>query len=873
MNLSGISEINDDFKSLLKHFSTVNHVYIKYFDESDELLYTPEYSDEVRTFIKQYIDSEKEQIIINSFIDESPETLIEGETFCPFMRLQAVCIRDSANRITRKASIIGIISAKVPSDTVLPPDIFVTNDRDFEQVGVLFSELTSYYFKEVYKNSGLQDEIKKLEDESEELKNSARRNEALAEILKGLETEKYFIDAAEDVLKSAGEYLSVSNAFLLEKRSDSNMVFMPTEWSVSEEIALLPIFDHVELKTLPFLTDRPYTISSDSVLPDKFKTFFERFNITAGIFLPLVTGVENIFYICFVNIRSPRRFTVPDLQFAEDVRQVLKTIYTKRNSEQSLKSSYSSLESILANSSCGEVVFDSVYKMILYSNEPYDSMFYNDNDRRAISRFLYEHALNEEKSEFYAEDAEKYFSIHFANIKWHDGRDVYLGTVTDITGMKNYEKKIFVESNSDYVTGLYNKHKFDIDIENEIKDAVRSGDDGALLLIDLDDFKAINEGLGTKNSESLLKEVGEALRLICGKRAYAYNISGDEFAIILPSIYKDVLPRLVSALEKRFNRAWQIGDAQYYCTMCMGVSRFPKDGDTPADIFQHTDFALRVAKKRGKSQTEYYNPHMDAFSKRRLEIESAMHEAVAKNIDEFVVYYQPLIDANRVDRHCVGAEALVRWNSPTLGFVYPDEFIPVAEYLGLIVQIGDHVLEEATKKCRYWNDYGHPEFRINVNFSMIQLMQKDIVATIKKALSVSGLNPGNLVLEVTESIAEKDTNYLAETLQEIRKLGVRISLDDFGTGYSSFARLKDMPLDEVKIDKSFVTGIGEDDFSDSFVKNISDMASDANMDVIVEGVETKAQKEKLRDMNVDIIQGYLYDKPLKVEEFEKKYLN
>lgn len=873
MELSANQDVTNDFKSLMRHFSSVNHIYLKYFNESDEVLFAPEYSDDVRSFLNQYIDSEKEQIIINSFIDESPETLIEGETFCPFVRLQAVCIRDNSNKIIRKAALVGIISGRLHDDIKLPADAMTTTDHDFEEAGILFSELISYYYKEVYKNLDLQEELKKTSAEKDELSHTSNRNETLAEIFKGLESDKHFIDAAEDILKSSGEYLSVSNAFLLEKRADSNMIFMPTEWSVSEEMALLPIFDHVEIKTLPFLTDRPYTISTDSVLPDKFRTFFERFNITAGIFLPLVTGVENIFYICFVNVRSPRRFTVTDLQFAEDVRQVLKTIYTKKNSEQSLIGSYSSLEAILTNSSVGQVVFDSTYNMVLYSNDPYDAMFYNDNDRRAISRFLFEHAANEEKSEFYAEDAERYYSITFANIKWHDGRDVNLGTVTDITDMKNYARKIYEESNSDYITGLYNRHKFDIDIIDELKDAERSGDDGALILIDLDDFQMINEGLGTKNSENLLKEVGEALRLICGKRAYAYNISGDEFAIILPSIYKDVLPRLITALEKRFNRAWQIGDAQYYCTMCMGISRFPSDGATPDDIFQHTDFALRVAKKHGKSQKEFYNPEMDVFSKRRLEIESAMHEAVAKHIDEFVVYYQPLIDANRVDRHCVGAEALVRWNSPVLGFVYPDEFIPVAEYLGLIIPIGDHVLEEATKKCRYWNDYGHPEFRINVNFSMIQLMQKDIVSTIKKALSASGLKPENLVLEITESIAENDTNYLAKTLGEIRDLGVRISLDDFGTGYSSFEKLKDMPLDEVKIDKCFVRSIGEDAFSDSFVRNVSDIANGANMDVIVEGVETSEQKDKLKGMNVNFIQGYLYDKPLQVEEFEKKYLN
>lgn len=873
MDFSNSIELDDDLASLINHFSSVNHIYIKCFDDSDKLIYSPEIPENVKEFLDSYIDSEKEQIILNSFIDESPETLISGDTFCPYLRLKAICIRDSANKIDKKATIIGVIDDNIPDEVSIPSGVLLTNEKDFDDACILFSEFMSNYFKQVYKNLESEKQLNELKNKESKAFDSSKKSEALANIYRGLESDVNFKDAAREVLSSAGNYLEISNAFILEKRSDSNMVFMPVEWSSSEDSALQPVFDHVELRILPFLTDRPYTISTDSVLPEKFKTFFDRFNITAGIFLPLITGVDNTYYICFVNIKTPRRFTVPDLQFAEDVRKVLKTIYSKKNNEESLQNSYSSMEAILENSSCGVAVFDANYSMVIYSNSPYDSMFYNDIDRKTMSRFLFERVNSEKKAEFFAENEDKYFSISFSNIKWLDGRDVSMATVIDITDFKKNEKAAIEQANTDFLTGVLSRKRFEQDIVREIRDAVRSGDNGALLLIDLDDFKGINEGLGTKVGDSLLKEAGEALRLIAGKRGYAYRISGDEFAIILPSIYNEVLPRLTSAIEKRFMRAWQLEDSQYYCTMCMGISYFPKDGKEPDEIFQHAEFALRVAKKKGKSQIEYYSPEMNELSARRLVIESAMHEAVSKHIDEFVVYYQPLIDANRVDRHLVGAEALVRWNSSKLGFIYPDEFIPVAEYLGLIIPIGEHVLEEATKKCRYFNDYGHPDFRINVNFSMVQLMQKDIVGTIKKALTVSGLNPSNLVLEITEGIATKDPKYLTDTLNEIRALGVKISLDDFGTGYSSFSRLKDLPLDEVKIDKSFVNGFGQDSFSESFVKNISDLADSANMDVIVEGVESNEQKERLKGMNVDIIQGYYFDKPLDEEEFEKKYLN
>ena len=202
----------------------------------------------------------------------------------------------------------------------------------------------------------------------------------------------------------------------------------------------------------------------------------------------------------------------------------------------------------------------------------------------------------------------------------------------------------------------------------------------------------------------------------------------------------------------------------------------------------------------------------------------------------------------------------------------PDKFIPLAEYLGLIVPIGEHVLVEACRRCRFWNDYGHPDYRVHVNLSVIQLLQEDVVSVIGNALEVSGLFPHNLTLEVTESLAVNDMKRMKNIMGEIHKLGVRLALDDFGTGYSSLNHVKEMPLDVIKIDRCFVNDVGKDDFSDAFIKTVSDLASTIDVNVAVEGVEDSRQEDALGGMKIDMIQGYLYDKPLPQKDFEKKYL-
>jgi len=282
---------------------------------------------------------------------------------------------------------------------------------------------------------------------------------------------------------------------------------------------------------------------------------------------------------------------------------------------------------------------------------------------------------------------------------------------------------------------------------------------------------------------------------------------------------------------------------------------------------------LYEAKKSGKNRIEYYDDNVEATSFKRLDLEKNMRDATMDSFKEFEVYYQPIIDISKPGNPCSGAEALIRWNSQKMGFISPAEFIPLAEYLGLINPIGNYVLEEACRRCKEWNDAGYPDYRINVNLSVVQLLQNDTVEKIRNIIKETRIKPTNLTLEVTESLAINDMARMKRVLAQIKQLGVWVALDDFGTGYSSLNHIRELPIDVIKIDRCFVIDIGKDDYSEIFVKMVSELAETIGVRMCVEGVEEEEQLAKLRKMKVQYIQGFYYDRPLRIHEFEAKYIN
>lgn len=466
-----------------------------------------------------------------------------------------------------------------------------------------------------------------------------------------------------------------------------------------------------------------------------------------------------------------------------------------------------------------------------------------------------------------------WYDLYAARIHWMDGRQGILYALYDISDKKMYQKRMEKQVYTDFLTGLYNRIRCEQDLAFQIDTASEQGLQGALLYLDLDDFKHINEGLGHQYGDVLLKAISQSLRIVEGVENFCYRIGGDEFAVI---ISPQCFPKFQSVLEEIrniFSKPWFLEEGDYYCTMSMGVVIFPDDGSNVQDLIKKADIAMYEAKKSGKNRISYYTDQIRSSPSRRLDMEKNMRDATIDGYEEFEVYYQPIIDVSGENGRdvCCGAEALIRWNSAQLGFISPADFIPLAEYLGLINPIGNHVLLEACRECKKWNDSGYPDYKVNVNLSVVQLLQPDIVENIQKALSETGVNPHNLTLEVTESLAINDMKRMKDILAKIRSLGTRIALDDFGTGYSSLNHIRELPFDVIKIDQSFVKDLAKDNYSQAFVKMVTELASAIHVNVCVEGIETEAQYEVVRSMPISMIQGYYFERPINADAFEAKY--
>ena len=537
----------------------------------------------------------------------------------------------------------------------------------------------------------------------------------------------------------------------------------------------------------------------------------------------------------------------------------------------SLISSYDVLQKILDNIGSGIIVCSRYSGNILFENE----MAANVQEVRDTIRECLEDVFTCEdvhrnigaSMERYNTESGLWFEVRFSELEWIDGSEVIVVTAVDITQKKKNQQKIEYQAHNDFLTGLYNRMKCEVDLRKVIRRTEKAGLKGAVLFIDLDDFKHINDGLGHQYGDILLQQIAAGLTGIPGLRGHCYRMGGDEFVIIVePEIFGDI-NNIIGNITALFNKPWYLMETEYFCTMSMGVAVFPDNSVDVHEITRMADVAMYEAKRSGKNGYTYYSSEVENSTAKRLDIENNMRQAVSTGIEEFVVFYQPVVDVNT--QMCTSCEALVRWDSKALGFMGPGDFIPLAEYLGLITSIGDYVLEEACRQCRYWNEHGIPDFHINVNLSVVQLLQKDVAETVARILKKTGVNPKNIVLEITESFAINDMDRVLDIIKGIKKLGPRIALDDFGTGYSSLNYIKQLPLDIIKVDKTFIDDIVEDEYAQAFIKLIVELSDTIDTDIIVEGVENEAQLNILKELGVDYIQGFYYGKPVPAYEFEK----
>lgn len=442
------------------------------------------------------------------------------------------------------------------------------------------------------------------------------------------------------------------------------------------------------------------------------------------------------------------------------------------------------------------------------------------------------------------------------------GKDTYIILIRDVSERKQAEEKLYRSANFDNLTNLPNRNLFYDRLEHAMSMASRNETLLAVIFIDLDHFKIINDTLGHAAGDKLLQEVSLRLNSVIRKSDTVARLGGDEFVIILESL-STVHPtahtarKIIDSLHKPF----LIQDQEIFVTPSIGISIYPFGGVHADDLVVEADIAMYRAKRRGRNTYEFYTQKMNARSTARLNMETSLRRALDK--EEYVLYYQPQYDI--IENKMIGMEALLRWNNSSKGLVPPIEFIPILEETGLIIEVGNWVIESSIKQIAEWmGQYSHVP-KVAINISARQFDTNDLPLQIEKILTKYNVPAAQLEVEVTESEIMNDLEQTSRQLNALHRLGISIALDDFGTGHSSLVYLKNYPIDTIKIDKSFINNLCYDQSNQAITRAIIAMSRALEMNILAEGVETEEQKTWLKSHYCNLIQGYLFARPMPVK--------
>ncbi|MBF0137725.1 MAG: EAL domain-containing protein [Magnetococcus sp. DMHC-1] len=441
----------------------------------------------------------------------------------------------------------------------------------------------------------------------------------------------------------------------------------------------------------------------------------------------------------------------------------------------------------------------------------------------------------------------------------------YVRVFSDLTDIRRSQEELRYRANHDALTGLPNRILFADRLQLAILQAGQARKIVAVLKLDLDMFKNINESLGYPSGDWLLKEVAGRLQLSLREVDTLSRLGSDEFGILLHDMEnsQEILAMVRKLVDTIAIRPFCYLDHELFITASLGIALFPGDADSAPSLIQKADMALNRAKRGGRANYQFYTTSMGEEASRRLQLETHLYRALEK--EEFVLHYQPKLDLR--SGLIVGAESLVRWSRPNMGLVSPGTFIPLAEETGLIVPLGDWILESACRSGRIWLERGFPLLRVAVNLSARQFWHPELIAKIRQILATTGLPAHLLELEITESMMMGNVTKAIDAMLELANMGIHISMDDFGTGYSSLNYLRKFPIHTLKIDQSFIQEISSNTENAAIVSAIISMSKKLNLRVVAEGVETPEQELFLREQGCDEIQGFLFSKPIPEDHF------
>lgn len=513
--------------------------------------------------------------------------------------------------------------------------------------------------------------------------------------------------------------------------------------------------------------------------------------------------------------------------------------------------------------STGELVFTlsegKVAQRVGIVTETINNKKVNEIFPEDVSHLIYKNFLEAYKgkpTDFEVHVFNSDFLVHLSPIIQDNKVIEVVGTAIDITERKKSEQLINHMAYHDSLTGLYNRAYFYEKITEIIQSAKEKKETVALMFLDLDQFKNINDTLGHGMGDRLLIEVSKRLVYSVQKDTIIARLGGDEYVILLPNCNEEQSMIIAQRIIDKISSPFIIENHEMYITPSIGVSMFPRDGE---ELLKNADAAMYQAKLHGRSNYQFFTQDLAYKLNKKVALENDLRKALQN--EEFILHYQPQIDITT--GKVIGLEALIRWIHPKLGVISPQEFIPLAEETGLIIPIGEWVLYQACYQNRVWQEAGWEPVTISVNVSNMQFRQKDFVKIVDRVLQLTNLAPQYLELEITESMTV-DIAYTERILTELKSLGIKVSMDDFGVGYSSLSYLRRLPINKLKIDQSFIRNL--DPKNQAIVRTIITLARNLQIDVIAEGVESAEHVEFLKKHNCFQAQGYLFSKPIPMEE-------
>jgi len=432
------------------------------------------------------------------------------------------------------------------------------------------------------------------------------------------------------------------------------------------------------------------------------------------------------------------------------------------------------------------------------------------------------------------------------------------------------ERKVELLAYRDTLTSLPNRLLFADRLEHSIDRSARHRESLALLLIDMDDFKLVNDSFGHDAGDKLIKAVGELLSRSLRRADTVARLGGDEFAVIVEGVDGvDDAISIADNLSTILEHNVRLDDQETFTGASIGIALYPEDGEDARTLLKNADTALFRAKENGRHCFQFYKPEMSVNAMERLELENSMRKALDE--DQFVVFYQPTIDIHK--NEIVGVEALLRWDHPDKGIIKPSDFVPLAKDCGLIVPIGENLIRNVAKQLRAWKDEGIEDQNVSINIATRQFRDMDILALFKEVIHVNELEYSNFTIEVTEQALISNVGEVETVLNTLSGMGMTIALDDFGTGFASLAYLKDYPVDIVKIDRMYIDGTPDSREDTAIVEAIAGLTRGLRLRLLAEGIENERQLQMLKGLGCQLAQGYYWSKALPADQYEQFYLN